>query len=273
MSISVHLVVIDPQKDFMDDPDSALPVPGANDDMNRLAAMVDRIGPKLEDIHVTLDSHRVIDVGHPGFWRNSDGDSPSPFTIITADDLTTGHWSPRNMEFRARMIDYAKSLERGGNYPLMVWPEHCIIGTPGHNVQTTLMQSLVKWERKNFANVNFVTKGTNAFTEHYGALQAEVPDANDPSTALNVEFLSMFSQADIILLAGEALSHCVLSTVNQIVNNIGDADVKKFRILTDCSSPVPQVGAGPDFPAIAQTWLQDMQSRGMELTTSTEVFA
>lgn len=67
MARNVQLVVIDPQYDFMDYPDSALPVPGAHDDMVQLAAMVDRIGNKLDDIHVTLDSHQLVDVGHPTF--------------------------------------------------------------------------------------------------------------------------------------------------------------------------------------------------------------
>ena len=72
-ALKIHLLVIDPQKDFMDDSDSALPVSGANEDMNRLADMIDRIGDKIADIHVTLDSHQVIDVGHSGFWRNQTG--------------------------------------------------------------------------------------------------------------------------------------------------------------------------------------------------------
>lgn len=63
--MKVHLVIIDPQIDFMDSKGSALPVPGANADMNRLAAMIGRVGNKLEDIHVTLDSHRIIDIAHP----------------------------------------------------------------------------------------------------------------------------------------------------------------------------------------------------------------
>ena len=85
--LSAHLVVIDPQNDFMDilagpgDPvglsipggptfRSTLPVPGALADMQRCAAMIRRIGSRLDDIHVTLDSHRVIDIAHPGFWRD-----------------------------------------------------------------------------------------------------------------------------------------------------------------------------------------------------------
>ena len=131
----------------------------------------------------------------------------------------------------------------------------------------------MKWERDNFANVDYVTKGTNTFTEHYGALMAEVPDPSDPGTGLNTAFLDVLAQADIVAVAGEALSHCVMSTVNQIADNIGEEQIKKFHILTDCSSPIPQVGAGPDFPAIAQAWLKAMEARGMHLVTSDKFLA
>jgi len=168
------------------------------------------------------------------------------------------------------MLDYAVSLEAKGQYPLMVWPEHCVIGTPGHNVQADLMAALQRWERREFVNVDFVVKGTNAFTEHYGALMAEVPDPSDPSTGLNTDLLNILCQADIVAIAGEALSHCVKSTVTQIAENIGGDHVKKFHILTDCSSPVPQVGSGPDFPAIAAAWLKEMERQGMTLVSSSD---
>jgi nicotinamidase-related amidase len=155
----------------------------------------------------------------------------------------------------------------------MVWPQHCVIGTPGHNVHSELMAALQQWERQEFANVEFVVKGTNSFTEHYGALQAEVPMASDPSSGLNTGFLDTLSQADIVVVAGEALSHCVKSTVTQIADNIGPDQVQKFYLLTDCSSPVPKVGDGPDFPAMARDWLKDMERRGMTLTTSTDFLA
>ena len=71
--MKVHLLIIDPQNDFMDLPDSALPVPGAVADMDRLAAFIRRAGKKIDDIHVTLDSHRLIDIAHPTFWRDADG--------------------------------------------------------------------------------------------------------------------------------------------------------------------------------------------------------
>lgn len=263
-NLNVHLLVIDPQNDFMEG--GALAVDGATADMQRLATMLGRVGHKLDDIHVTLDSHQVIDVAHPGMWRDGDGNMPAPFTMISSDDIVNGIWLPRNRALTSRMRNYAEQLEAGGKYPLMVWPEHCIIGTPGHNVQADLMTALQDWERKVFGTVNFVTKGTNPFTEHYGALMAEVPDASDPASGLNTGLIQILQDADIVVVAGQASSHCVKATVEQVADNIGDDHVQKFHLLTDCMSPVQNPDV--DFPTIAQQFMQDMQARGMTLTTS-----
>ncbi|MHC2395515.1 nicotinamidase/pyrazinamidase [Bradyrhizobium barranii subsp. barranii] len=284
-TIKADLVIIDPQNDFMDIkhdgsgwvgatmPDgtlyrSTLPVPGALDDMRRVASMLKRVGRRLNDIHVTLDSHRVVDVAHPGFWRGQDGKRPAPFTMISNADIKSGMWASRNEAFRQRMLDYTAALEAAGKFVLMIWPEHCLIGSWGHNVVDELRVPLADWERENFATIDFVTKGTNTFTEHYGALMAEVPDPADPSTQLNGGFLSVLQEADVIGIAGEASSHCVATTIRQIVDNIGDAHLKKIHILTDCMSPVPPTPGSPDFPAIAGQFLKDMEARGLVLTAA-----
>jgi nicotinamidase-related amidase len=283
--LKADLIIIDPQNDFCDiiaqpgDPvglalpsgekfRSTLPVPGAHADMERVAGLIHRVGNRLNDIHVTLDSHRVVDVAHPGFWRDQDGKHPGPFTIITNANIKSGMWAPRNQAYRQRMLDYTAALEVAGKFMLMIWPEHCLIGSWGHNVVDVLEAELHAWERKNFATIDFVTKGVNTFTEHYGALMAEVPDPTDPSTQLNGQFLSVLQEADIIGIAGEASSHCVATTIQQIVDNIGDQHLGKIHILADCMSPVPQTPGAPDFPAMAQKFLKDMEARGLVLTTS-----
>ena len=283
-NLKVHLVVIDGQNDFMGNDDgtpysvkladgraltATLPVKGAVSDMKRLAQMIDRTGPRLEDIHATLDSHRVIDVGHPGMWRDENGKSPNPFTMFSSQDLINHIWTTRNPNLRKRMINYELALETGKNkYPHMIWPEHCLIGTWGHNVQADLAEALLRWERTQNANVDYVVKGTNPYTEHYGALMAEVPDPADPSTQLNTAFLGVMQDADIIGFAGEASSHCVLMTLDQIVENIGKEHLKKFYLLTDCMSPV--IAPGIDFPAITDKRLNELVALGMNRTTSTE---
>lgn len=283
MPLNVHLVIIDPQNDFMAEDDGSpysvqaggttlqatLGVKGAVSDMRRLASTLDRIGRHLEDVHVTLDTHRVIDVAHPGMWRNSNGDHPKPLeTIITPADIANGTWAPADPDprLRATLRKYVQSLTDQGNYPLIIWPEHCLIGSWGHNVQPDLAAALQRWERSQFANVDYVVKGTNPYTEHYGALQAEVPDPTDPKTQLNTDFLKILQDADIVAVAGEASSHCVLETVKQIATNIGDEHVKKFHLLTDCMSPV--IHPTIDFPTIANDFFNGMAQKGMVLTTS-----
>lgn len=272
--LNVHLVVIDPQNDFCDLPEAALPVPGANADMERVAAFINRVGNKLEDVHVTLDSHRLVDIAHPSWWMDENGKQPSSFTMIAAADIEAGIWTPRNPGFRQRTLQYARTLEATpGHYKIFIWPPHCLIGTWGHNVHTALNEALQKWSDEQFALVDYVTKGSNPWTEHYGALMAEVPDQNDPTTGLNTAFLQMLAEADIVAIAGEASSHCVLKTVTQIADNIGDEHIKKFHLLGDCMSPVPASPGGPDFPEIAKAFLNDMKSRGMTITKSTEFLA
>jgi nicotinamidase/pyrazinamidase len=82
-----------------------------------------------------------------------------------------------------------------------------------------------------------------------------------------------YASAVVIDLAGEASSHCVLKTVKQIAGNVGVQHLTKFHLLHDCMSPVPALPGGPDFPRIAEAFLQDMKSRGMTITTSTDFLA
>jgi nicotinamidase/pyrazinamidase len=277
--MKVHVLIIDPQNSFMSYPESELPVPGATEDMVRVAGMIGRIGHKIDDIHVTMDSHRLLDIAHTGmqiggsmsksWWTNDKGENPPPYGLITASDVRSRAWYPRVPNFYQRSLEYVEALEAKGNYVLCTWPPHCIIGTWGHNIQVDLNNALQRWSSQEFATVNYVTKGSNIWTEHYGGLEAEVPDPEDPTTMLNTKFIAMIAEADMVAVAGEALSHCVRATVTQIADNIGDEHIRKFHILTDGSTAVPAI-PGVDFPALAQLWLGDMVARGMKLSTTKE---
>src|SRR3982750_3884422 len=86
IDMRVEGLIIDPQVDFCS-PQGRLFVPGAAEDMQRLAAMVRRLGDRVDDYHVTLDSHRIVDIAHPIFWKDSAGNHPDPFTITARPDL------------------------------------------------------------------------------------------------------------------------------------------------------------------------------------------
>lgn len=263
----VDLIVIDPQNDFCDPQKGALYVGGADQDMIRLADMVTRLKDKLYDIHVTLDSHQKVHIAHGLFWKNSQGQHPNPFTIISADDVKNGVWTPTKPKFFKWALEYVEALSKHARYPLCIWPEHCKIGTWGQCVYPPLMDALDNWMGR-FDTVDWVTKGSNILTEHYSAIQADVPDPNDPHTMINVDFLNTVNEADIVLLAGEAGSHCLANTGRDAVNHFkDDSFVKKLVLLKDATSPVG------GFEHLQDQFIADMTARGMQVTTCKDFLA
>ena len=259
--MNTQLLIIDPQNDFCD-PNGALFVAGADDDMKRLAAFIEKNINKIDDINVTLDSHRLIDVAHPIFWVNSKGEHPDVLTLISVDDVENGTWTTTNPAWKQRGLEYVKALADNQRYPLVMWPPHCLIGTWGNAVYQPLSDALLKWQEARFGVVEYVTKGSNIFTEHYSALKADVVDPSDPTTDINTKLLDALSQADEILIAGEALSHCVANTVTDIAVEFGDENIKKFVLLEDCCSNVPT------FESLGEGFVNTMHGKGMKVTTS-----
>ncbi len=248
-----QLLIIDPQNDFCDIPGAALPVTGADADMKRLAALIRE--EDFDAITVTLDSHQRLDIAHPGFWQAREGGAVQPFTPITAAQIRAGEFRPRNASALPRALAYAETLEAQGRYTLMVWPVHCEIGTWGHNVHAELNAALVEWQLARQRNVEFVIKGTNPWTEHYSALQAEVPDVTDAGTQLNKALVYRLDAANEIWIGGEASSHCVKATVEHLAQHVAPA---KLRLLANCMSPVT------GFEDQAAAFLADMKTRGAQ---------
>jgi nicotinamidase-related amidase len=125
-------------------------------------------------------------------------------------------------------------------------------------------EALRRWEEQGFARVDYVTKGHNPWTEHYSAVQADVPDPTDPSTQLNVRLIETLERADVVALSGEALSHCVANTVRDIADYFGQESVRKLVLIEDTSSPVP------GFEELAQRFLADMKQRGIRTARAVE---
>jgi len=278
--MNTHLLLIDPQNDFCDLPPDwlprspvtgdairpALPVAGAHADLQRAAQLVQRLGAQLDAITVTLDSHHRIDIAHPGFWvEAASGGAPGPFTAITAAQVRAGAYAPRDASRLDRVLSYLDALEATGRYTLMVWPVHCQMGSWGHGVHAGLQSALDAWADAAGRSVEIVTKGENPWTEHYSALQAEVPDPADEGTALNEALLAELDRFGRVLIAGEAGSHCVRATVEHLAAHLPSQQLSKLVLLTDCISPV----AG--FEAQQADFLAAMQARGLQLMRSTDL--
>lgn len=236
MDKPVALVIVDPQWDFCD-PAGALYVNGAEKDMESLAKFVSDAGSRLAQIYITLDSHHILDVAHPAFWKDQDGKNPNPFTQISLEDVEKGKWVPFDPYMKKRMVSYLSALETRGKYKLTIWPPHCLIGTKGATVVPYLMNACNEWCLNTGGMIRFIAKGMNRFTEHYSAVEAEVPDEHDPSTQPNQGLLRSLDKvfaADIVV-AGEAGSHCVAATAIDLMEY---QDPDRVTLLEGCFSPV-----------------------------------
>jgi nicotinamidase-related amidase len=253
-----HLLVIDPQNDFLDIPGAALPVAGANADMQRLADWLLAHLDAVQSITVTLDSHASIGVERTSFWLDAQGQAVAPFTLISAADVQSGRYMPRHAAQRAQALAYVQALEAGGQRQLLVWPVHCVLGTWGHNLQSALAQAIAAWEMHSGKPCDKVLKGQHPLTEQYSAFRAEVPRADDARTQLNRALLqSLAAQSGTLLVAGEALSHCVAASVDDMLAHLPATRLQHSVLLTDCMSPVG------GFESVGQDFLQRARAQGM----------
>lgn len=275
MKRNLHLLIIDPQNDFCDLPAEylpvaastprqgpALPVPGAHADMLRLSNAIKDGGCGLTDITLTLDSHRHIGIERPGLWLHADGSLVGPYTIITEEAVLAGTYRTTDPEHMPRVLRYLRALADAGRYQLCIWPAHCTIGTWGHNVHPELRDACREWEALHLRPVAKVLKGSNPWTEHYSALQAEVADPDDSHTQLNTSLVARLALADQIFVGGEAGSHCVKSTVEHLVAALGPDDARRIALVTDCISSVP------GFERQYEGFLSTMKALGVQTTTA-----
>ncbi|MES2945945.1 MAG: cysteine hydrolase [Pseudomonadota bacterium] len=278
---NIQLLIIDPQNDFCDLPadwcpadpvtgqtiSPALPVAGAHADMLRLAGLIREGLAAWSSITVTLDSHHRFDIAHPTFWASAAGENVVPFTSITAAQVRNGDYLPKDPAMLPRALAYLDALEQRGRYTLMVWPVHCEMGNWGHNIHPAVKAACNLWEDSRLGLVQKISKGSNPWTEHYSAMQAEVPDDDDPATQLNTALIAALDQSDLLVIAGEASSHCVRATTEHIVQNLPSGQTGKVLLLTDCMSAVG------GFEAQQQDFFDDMANRGVVLTSSSQLLS
>ena len=63
---------------------------GAVEDNARLCAFIYRNLASITEIHPTLDTHTVMQIFHPVFLVNADGEHPQPMTPVSVEDVENG---------------------------------------------------------------------------------------------------------------------------------------------------------------------------------------
>jgi len=221
---------------------------------------------EIHQISVTLDSHLKLHIANPYFWQDKNKKHPAPFTVIEEKDIRAGTWVPSRPELLNHSLDYVRGLDANKRFKLLIWPEHCLIGTPGHNVVEPLNTALQNWSGHNLDIVNYVNKGTCPLTEMYSGLKADVEVADEHSTKLNNKLIRRLIEADRVLICGQALSHCVQFTTRDLLAHWPKERLKDIWLIEDQSSPVP------GFETAAHSFVSDLRQMGVTVCKTADAF-
>lgn len=261
------LLLVDMQVDFVH-ADGALSVPGAMEDAARVAGWLRAHSGEITAVAASLDSHVPLQIFSPGWWADADGQPPAPYTVISAQAVADGLWRPLLMPDWSR--EYVRRLEAQAKKALMIWPYHTLIGTPGHALAPVIYEAIAYHSAARQAQPLLLLKGSLPETEHYSILEPEVKLEGQPSGVLNSDFLRVLNAYDMVYIAGEAKSHCVLETVRSIVNACAGERrlLERFHVLQDAMSSVrhPEI----DFDAQAHAAFAQFAAQGLRLTTTAE---
>lgn len=264
---TVHLLLIDMQVDFCHAAGS-LHVPGALGDLRRTIEFIYTHAERITQITCSLDSHVPSQIFSPNWWADAAGEHPAPFTIVSWEDVQAGHWRPL---FEPEWsVYYVERLEQRHQKLLTIWPYHTLIGSPGHALDPELWSAVAWHALARKTQPAWEAKGSLPLTEHYSVIQPEVPVPGQPGGGKNQALLDELAQADLTFVAGEAESHCVLETVEDLVEEFGDRPEWLSRVifLRDCTSPVvhPEI----DFHAMALARFAGFAQHGVVFANSTD---
>lgn len=262
----IQLLIIDMQVDFCH-PQGTLHVPGARQDIRRLVEFIYRNSGRISRITCSLDSHLPYQIFHPAWWTDPEGHHPAPFTLITQEDIRQGKW--RALLEPEWSTTYVRKLEEDAKKQLTIWPYHVPIGGIGNALDPELWSAVFWHSIARKSQPTWWRKGSVPKTEHYSIVQPEIP-VPQISGGESYSFLEELEKDDAIIIAGEAASHCVLETLEDLVDEFADNPERldKIFILRDCTSPVQHPDI--DFAALTEKRFAAFEKQGIHFILSTD---
>ena len=257
---------------------------GAVDDNQSLCEFIYRNLDLVTEICPTMDTHQAAQIFHSIFLVNREGKHPPAYTIVTMEDIEKGVWRFNEKLAASLSIDssygqeylrhYAETLEEGGKYSLTIWPYHAMLGGIGHALVAAVEEAVFFHSVCRYSQPNFQVKGTNPFTENYSVLSPEVLSGphGEKVACKNVTLIEKLFDFDAVIIAGQAKSHCVAWTVDDLLTEVSLSDKKlaeKIYLLEDCTSPVVIPGM-IDYREQADAAFQRFSDAGMHVVRSTD---
>ncbi len=259
---------------------------GAVEDNQRLCEFIYRNLGSISAIAPTLDTHTAMQIFHPIFWINDEGIHPAPAaTNITPKDIEQGVWKVNpavayslNLTYETlqkHALHYVNQLSQNGKYPLTVWFYHSMLGGIGHALVSAVEEAVFFHCIARDSQTQFEIKGNNPLTENYSVLRPEVLEGvgGNHLAQKNTRLIQQLLNFDKVIIAGQAKSHCVAWTIDDLLTEIQQIDpslANKIYILEDCTTPVvvPEV---VDYTAQADLAFEKFAKAGMHLVKSTQL--
>lgn len=284
----ICLMLVDVQNTFCI-PGFELFVGGASgtaavDDNRRVCEFIYRNLGVITEICATMDTHMTMQVFHSIFLVNEKGEHPEPFSTISEEEILRGLWkynpkvteslglSDRYAEDYLR--HYAHELDQRAKYAYTIWPYHAMLGGIGHAMVSAVEEAVFFHGVVRYSQTDFQVKGDNPLTENYSVLRPEVvEDAGGKRIAQeNKQLINKLLDFDAVIIAGQAKSHCVFWTVDDLLDQLQSIDdelTDKVYLLEDCTSPIV-VPDGPDFTDSANQAFERFANAGMHVVRSTD---
>ena len=257
---------------------------GAVKDNVRLCRFIYSHLDRITRICPTMDTHHPIQIFHSLFLVNAAGEHPAPLTLVSAEDVRDGAWSFNpavagalgiSPDYGQRFLQhYTERLHQTGKYDLTIGPFHAMLGGIGHALVSAVEEAVFFHSVARSVNPQFQVKGDNPFTENYSVLHPEVlADADGrPLARPSAAFVRMLLEFDAVIIAGQAKSHCVAWTIDDLLGEIQDEDpalTRKVYLLEDCTSPVVVPGV-VDYTEAADAAFARFDAAGMNIVRSTD---
>ena len=257
---------------------------GAVDDNRRLCEFIYRNLDVITQICPTMDTHQAMQIFHSVYLINDSGGHPPPFTLISEEDVKKGTWKFNPALCHSFQIDedygnrhllhYTRKLKEGGKYNLTVWPYHAMLGGIGHALVASVEEAIFFHGIARYSQADFHVKGDKPFTEHYSVLGPEVTEgpAGEAIGRKSDKFFRKLLEYDAVVIAGQAKSHCVAWTIDDLLQDIRTRDVnlvEKVYLLEDCASAVVVPGV-IDYTEQADRAFRRFADAGMHVVRSTD---
>ncbi len=256
---------------------------GAVDDNRRLCEFLYRNLGVITEICPTMDTHRAMQVFHSIWLVNENGEHPSPFTLVSVEDVERGIWrfNPAvgkslgvSHDYGQRhLLRYARKLRESSKYELTIWPYHAMLGGIGHALVASFEEAVFFHSIARCSQPDFFLKGDRPLTEHYSVIGPEVLEGPDGERIgeKSGAIVAKLKAFDAVIIAGQAKSHCVAWTIDDLLSEIRfDRDLaRKVYLLEDCTSPVVIPGV-VDYSERADAAFRRFAEAGVHVVKSTD---